>query len=194
MKAIFITAGFTTFAALGLLGCASISQDQCLTGNWAERGYNDGLSGKSRNKLSSYAETCGKYSVLPDSEAYLNAYEEGLIGYCTYERGFSRGERGDSYNSVCTGELAHDFRPGYDEGRIVYKIHKTHENLIERFEDTRNAIRDVRFRLDNDEMSDDERRRLEKKLRRLRERKEELRRDIRSHERRYDLRGYRFGR
>lgn len=185
-------AGIATIVTLGLSGCASISEDQCLAGNWAERGYNDGLSGKSRGKLSDYAKACGEYSVLPDSEAYLNAYEEGLVGYCTYERGYSRGERGDSYNRVCSGELALDYRPGFDAGQVVYKIHSTHENMIQRFENTVRAIKDVDYRLENPDLNDDERLRLRKKLRRLRDRAENLRRDIRSFERRYDLRRYRL--
>ena len=73
MKTTLITAGITVFAALALSGCASISEEQCVYGNWAERGYNDGLSGKSRKTLSDYAKTCGEYGVLPDSEARVGS-------------------------------------------------------------------------------------------------------------------------
>ena len=189
LKSILILSA-TTLAIISLSGCATISEDQCLAGNWAERGYKDGANGVSRGRLADYADTCAKYAVAPHSAAYLDNYEAGLVTYCTYERGFRRGKNGDSYNQVCSGELARDFAPGFDEGRVVYEIYKEHKRLIRAYEDTRDQLTDVRTRLDNPDLSDDERKRLKKKKHRLAKRREDLRIDIRAHERLYDLSRY----
>jgi len=192
MKTSILIMSTATIAVLSLGGCATISEDQCLAGNWAERGYKDGANGISCGRLADYADTCAKYAVSPNNAAYLNNYEAGLRSYCTYERGFKRGKNGDSYHQVCSGELARDFAPGYDEGRVVYEIYKEHENLINAYEDTYDQFIDVRTRLDNPDLSDEERKRLRKKKRRLADRCDDLSRDIRAHERRNNLPRYDF--
>lgn len=154
--------------------------------------YKDGANGVSRGWLADYADTCAKYAVTPNNAAYIENYEAGLRSYCTYDRGFSRGKNGDSYNQVCSGELARDFGTGYDEGRVIYEIYKEHKRLIHAFEDTRDQLIDMRTRLDNPGLSDDERKRLTKKKRRLANRREDLRIDIRAHERLHDLPRYDF--
>lgn len=180
-------------ATLCISGCASISEDQCLAGNWAERGYKDGAKGTSRGRLVDYADTCAKYAVSPNNSAYLENYEAGLVTYCTFERGFERGKNGSSYNQVCSGPLAQDFAPGYDEGRLVYKIHQEHKRLVKAHNKTFNQLVDVRSRLKNPEITDEEFNRLSKKKRRLANRLQNIRLDVRAHERLHRLRRYDFG-
>ena len=67
-----------------------------------------------------------------------------------------------------------------------------HKSLINAFENTRDQLIDVRTRLDNPELSDEEHKRLSKKKRRLADRREDLRIDIRAHERLHDLPRYDF--
>ncbi|NNC37983.1 MAG: DUF2799 domain-containing protein [Hyphomonadaceae bacterium] len=192
MKTSILIASAAALTALSISGCATISEDQCLAGNWAERGYTDGARGVSRGRLVDYADTCAKYAVSPDNRAYIDNYEAGLRTYCTYERGFARGKNGDNYNQVCSGELARDFAPGYDEGRVIYEIYKEHKRLINVYEDTHEQLVDVRLRLKNPDLPDDEYKRLNKKKRRLDKRREDLRIDIRAHERVHDLPRYDF--
>lgn len=179
--------------ALGLVGCASISEGECVTGNWSDIGYKDGVKGKPRGKLADYAKTCAKYGAKPNRDAYLSAFENGLAKYCTYERGFELGENGSSYNQVCSGNLSTGFSQGYDEGRVVYEIYREHKGLISEYEDTLDAIVDVRGRLagDKGDLDDDgnviplnsnERKRLTKKQYRLEGELEDLRQDIRDFE------------
>ncbi len=174
--------------ALGLASCATkISEDTCLAGAWADYGYKDGMKGRSSERIAKYAEHCAKYGISPDRNAYFTAYDQGVVKYCTYERGYARGENGSSYNQVCSGALAADFAPGYDAGRAFYKIKKEHQSLYDTYCDVDEALIEVRRRLDEDNMEDGERRRLVKKERRLENRLVDIRIEARAMERQYDL-------
>jgi len=178
---------------IGLAGCASISKGECISGNWRDLGYQDGVRGKARGKMNDYAKTCAKYDVQPDRNAYLTAYENGLVKYCTYEQGLELGENGSSYNQVCSGNLASGFSQGYDEGRAIYEIYREHKRLTEQYEDTLEALVNVRGRLAGDIVDEDdegniiplsksERKRLIKKQYRLEGELDDLRQDVRGFE------------
>ena len=173
--------------AFGLSACTTISEDDCMIGAWGEYGYEDGIQGRSSERIADYAKTCGEYGVTPDRTAYLEGYDQGILKYCTYERGYERGERGESYNQACSGELAVDFAPGYDAGRAVYEIYQEHERLIARYDDRVEALAEVRRRLSEEEMNDGERKRLLKKEIRLEDETDDIRIDIRAFERLHDL-------
>ena len=73
---ILLSAAALVIASLS--GCASISEDQCLAGNWAERGYKDGAKGVSRGRLADYADTCAKYAVCPTTLPIWIIMKRGL--------------------------------------------------------------------------------------------------------------------
>jgi len=183
-----------TVSAFGLSGCKTISQDSCLTGNWEAIGFKDGANGKSTKRLSKIAESCSEYGVSVDNQAYWSGYDLGLTKYCTFERGFARGESGGSYNQVCSGDLAEYYAPGYQEGRIIYDIHREHDRLVDRYYDKYSALDHVRDRLRQEEMSDKERRRLKDKARRLENDLDRIRYNIRSFERQHNLPRFRLDR
>ncbi len=190
MKQVFIL--ILMGSAVALSACATISEDDCQIGAWSEYGYKDGLKGRSSDRIASYAKKCAKYGIQPDAAAYLTSYDEGIARYCTYERGFERGEQGDSYNQACSGPLSVDFAPGYDAGRVLYEVRQEYNNLIERYEDRVNAIYEVRRKLREDELTDIERNRLSKKERRLEREIDDAKIDIRAFERIHDFSRYRF--
>ena len=173
-------------------GCATISEGECVAGNWAERGLKDGRKGASRDRLSKYTDKCSKFSAVVDHTAYLREYERGLLSYCVYDKGYNKGASGGSYNSVCSGALAPDYSAGYDDGRERYKIKQEHERLIDDYNETLDDILTIREKLDYPENDAKEIRRLEKKLLRVQDRRRILRRDIRDFEREYDLPRYDF--
>lgn len=191
MKTSIYIAGLAILA-LGVTGCETISENDCLTGAWADYGYEDGLNGRSSDRVADYAKRCGEFGVRPDSQAYLASYERGIEKYCTYERGYERGENGDSYNQACSGPLAVDFAPGYDEGRAVYEIYREHKSLVADYEETLDALEEIRRKLREDDLADGDRKRLIKKERRLEGRADDKRIDIRAFERLHDLRRHDF--
>ena len=56
-------------AILVLSGCAakpSVSEYQCMAGDWQSIGYRDGSQGLARSQVLKHAEACGEYGVVPD--------------------------------------------------------------------------------------------------------------------------------
>lgn len=180
--AILITAG-----CFSLTGCETISEDDCKIGAWSEYGYDDGLNGRPSDRISDYAKRCQEFGVKPDMEVYLDGYNLGIKKYCTYEQGYERGENGESYNQACSGPLAVDFAPGYDEGRAVYEIYEEHKTLIARYDDVLEDLDYVQASLNDPTLSGDERARLVKKERRLKREADDHRIDIRAFERLHNL-------
>ena len=203
MRVPILNAVILSGVVIGLTGCASISEDECISGNWSDIGLKDGMNGKSRGKLADYAKTCIKYGVEPNRDVYLTAFENGLVKYCTFEQGLKLGENGSSYNQVCSGDLANGFSQGYDEGRVVYEINREHKRLISDYEETLEDLVDVRGRLAGDiidkdvegniiPLSTSERKRLTKKQYRLEGELDDKRQDVRDFEYANDLPRHRF--
>lgn len=193
MRATLLTTLIISIGGIALSGCASISESECITGSWSDIGYKDGVRGKTRGKLADYSNICSKYGITPDRQAYLTSFEQGVTTYCTYERGYARGENGSSFNQVCAEKPNSGFADGYDAGRALYEIHATHRSLIKAYECLYEAFDKVELRLDHKDLTPKERKRLRKKLYRIDAEAEDLRGDIRAHERLYDLPRYHFG-
>lgn len=134
---------------LGLTGCASMSQGDCLTGDWAGVGYQDGAAGHPPSRLSDHERACAAYGVHPDRERYFAARERGLDAYCTPYRGFEAGRLGRKYHGVCPPGLADGFLAGYDDGLRVHAATEHHE-------DVRSELRELDRRIDDmeDELDD----------------------------------------
>jgi len=198
MRVSILSTAILSIAAISLAGCASISEDECISGSWSDIGYKDGVNGKARGKLADYTKTCAKYGVEPNRKAYLTAFDNGLVKYCTYERGLELGENGNSYNQVCSGDFAVGFSQGYDEGRAVYEIYSERKRLISAYDDALEDLVNVRGRLEGDIVDEDnegniiplsssERQRLVKKQYRLEGILDDLRQDVRDFEYNNDL-------
>jgi len=170
-----------------LPACASISESECQAGNWADLGYRDGVNGKGRDRIADYVQTCGEYGAGVDRSAYLSSYETGLTHYCTYDKGFERGKDGNSYNTVCQGPMAGEFRAGYDNGYGEYQLREQYRKYEADIADSENELGDVKDRLADPTTSADEKDRLAKKKKRLKRELEDLRWDFRSFKRKYDL-------
>jgi len=174
-------------AGLLLPACATISEEECQAGNWADLGYRDGVNGKARDRIADYVQTCGEYGAGVDRPAYLSSYEEGLTHYCTYDKGFARGQNGSSYNTVCEGPMAVDFRAGYDEGYFEYELRQQYQQFESNIIDFEDELQDVKDRLADPEITAEEKKRLKKKKKRIRRELEELRWDFSGFKRKYDL-------
>src|SRR3546814_1021456 len=108
--------GAIVIAGLALLqaGCATMNQDECLTGDWGLVGYQDGTNGYPPSYMDKHAKACAAYGVRPDATTYLAARERGLFEYCTPPRGFREGRMGRKYHGVCPPQAVSGFLAGYD--------------------------------------------------------------------------------
>jgi hypothetical protein len=115
-----LTVAAIGLGALALSSCETISEEQCLAGDWIGRGYQDGQAGRPGSRLNDYAEACAEHSVMPDPVAYEEGRLEGLRQYCVPVVGYRVGRDGGSYSNVCTGAAEADFLVGFQDGRVVH--------------------------------------------------------------------------
>lgn len=111
-------AGLMAFLALG--GCASLSKNQCLANDWETVGYRDGLSGTPSSALLQHQDACVKHGVIPDRNAYLAGWSEGVDQYCQPANGFAVGHNGVAYSNVCPAHLQSAFYAAYQDGQHLY--------------------------------------------------------------------------
>ena len=107
-------------AALALGSCATMSAEQCMAGDWSGQGYMDGQQGLTMSRLDDHAEACAEHGVTPDAAAYAAGRRQGLLQYCTPQKGFEVGRTGSGYAGVCPSGLEADFTYGYRDGQVVY--------------------------------------------------------------------------
>lgn len=119
-------------AALALGSCATMSEEQCLAGDWSGQGYSDGLSGLTMSRLDDHAEACAKHGVTPDAGAYAAGRRQGLLQYCTVDKGFEVGRTGAGYAGVCPPDLERDFLYAYRDGQVVHAAEQALENARSR--------------------------------------------------------------
>src|SRR3546814_2145153 len=102
-------------AGLALLqaGCATMNQDECLSGDWELVGYQDGTNGYPPSYMDKHAKACAAYGVRPDAATYMAARERGLFEYCTPPRGFREGRMGRKRSEEHTSELQSLMRISY---------------------------------------------------------------------------------
>ncbi|WP_415889787.1 DUF2799 domain-containing protein [Neptuniibacter sp. SY11_33] len=114
---------------LVLSGCASLSQEECLTGDWQGIGYRDGLQGKTEAYLAEHQSACAEYQVSLNLEDYLRGRKEGLKNYCQPDNGYRLGRQGAEYAYVCPAELDMAFVAKYQQGREIYQQEKAVKTL-----------------------------------------------------------------
>ena len=116
-------AGITVaLLVLALSGCASMSGDECVTGDWAAIGFEDGSRGYTSDRISGYRKACAKHGVTPDFQAYLRGRDQGLVEFCQPGRGFSLGANGGQYNGVCAADREPEFLDAYRAGSELYRL------------------------------------------------------------------------
>lgn len=170
--------------ATTLAGCASLSEAECLSGDWRVIGYQDGTSGQPPSRVGAHSEACARHGVAPDLDLWRMGYNEGLIYYCTRANGFQQGVYGSTYHGVCTGPAADEFLIAYRDGRQVYDVRQALNQAHSDFSSVSSEIdrlrydRDVaRDNADLDDISKEQRRSYLDEAERLSERLGELRRE-----------------
>ncbi|MEQ9465164.1 MAG: DUF2799 domain-containing protein [Haliea sp.] len=88
-------------------GCAAMSEQECLSTDWYERGVADGRAGHPSGRIDSYREACAGVEVRPDIALWQQGREAGLEEFCQLPLAVERGLNGYSYSRVCND-------PNYD--------------------------------------------------------------------------------
>lgn len=108
--------------ALLLAGCASMSGDECATGDWHAIGFEDGSRGYTVERVGDHRKACAKHGITPGFAAWRAGHEEGLRAYCQPSRGFSLGSNGAAYNGVCAADLEPAFLDAYRTGAHLHEL------------------------------------------------------------------------
>lgn len=153
-----------------LSACASMTEGECLTANWIDRGYMDGSQGYPASRVVDHRDACAEVGVIPDFTLYRRGYDQGIEQYCTPANALAEGRAGRYYGHVCPARLAARFLAYYRQGRAVY-------DAQQRVNQLNSQSRQLQRQLD-DETGRDARRRLRNELRdldrRLRQARNEL--------------------
>ena len=108
--------------SLLLAGCSttSLNEDECRTVDWRTVGYEDGVAGRSGERIGDHRKACAEYGIAPDLEAYRAGRADGLREFCQPHNGYRAGANGQIYYDSCPSELAPAFLAAYDAGRELY--------------------------------------------------------------------------
>ncbi|TVS01941.1 MAG: DUF2799 domain-containing protein [Rhodobacteraceae bacterium] len=103
------------------LGCAPITQEECLAGDWQSIGQRDGQAGRvAKQVFARYVEICARAGVVPDRDLWQQGYAAGLVRYCTPLSGLEEGRRKTRYRDVCPAESEPGFLMGYELGQLAH--------------------------------------------------------------------------
>lgn len=115
-----ILIGLVTLAG----GCATLSKDECLRGDWYNIGFTDGTRGYTAARFEQHLDACKAYQVLPQRAEYLQGRQAGLEHYCTPHNGYTVGKAAADYSGVCPPEREEPFLRAYLQGYVVYAHEK----------------------------------------------------------------------
>ncbi|WP_394124788.1 DUF2799 domain-containing protein [Psychrobacter nivimaris] len=118
-----LSLGLSVFGSIYLLaGCATLSKQECLIGDWQAIGYNDGVAGYHSDRLASHTKACAKASVAPDYQAWERGRKLGLQQYCTINNAYNIGRRGRQLNNVCPIAMANTLQTANQKGLDYYAL------------------------------------------------------------------------
>ena len=115
--------GLSIISSVYLLsGCATLSKQECMVGDWQTIGYNDGVAGYRSDRLASHTKACAKAGVAPDYQAWERGRQSGLKQYCTVNNAYNVGRRGRQLNTVCPVANARMLQQANQQGLDYYKL------------------------------------------------------------------------
>ena len=97
-------------------GCATLSKEECLTGNWEEIGFRDGTNGRTSDYLQSHAKACEKSDVRPVQSLWEKGRQRGLPAYCVPAKAYSEGKKGNELRPVCPATQTRSLRAANEKG------------------------------------------------------------------------------
>jgi hypothetical protein len=132
------------FTSLLIGACTSLSKSDCAQMDWAQKGLEDGKSGKAGNLINEHSEICGKHGFQSDKEAWTKNYAEGIKSFCTEPQGFLTGRQGRINPQTCPTELAGEFARGFKRGASEFKVEEAlrveKEELVRKESAKRDAV------------------------------------------------------
>jgi hypothetical protein len=104
------------FIYLTVGGCATLSKEECLKGDWTSVGREDGRQGYPMTRFHEHEQACLAHKVQPNLDAYQAGRNEGLREFCTPANGFELGKQAKPYEAACPADLETAFLEQYERG------------------------------------------------------------------------------
>ena len=164
---------------LVLAGCATLSKEECRSGNWREFGVRDGLKGEPAARIEEHRKACAEHGIRPDERRYLAGREEGLREYCRIDNAFQSGLEGRPFTGVCPPDV-HMLFMRYNSA--AYAVYETREEIRR----THSTISSKQSQIDSKKTKDSERKNLRADIRQLERKLDELRDRLHDRERELD--------
>ncbi|MEM9706520.1 MAG: DUF2799 domain-containing protein [Pseudomonadota bacterium] len=131
-----------------LTGCATqMSEAECLGADWAAIGVQDGAAGRQLKAFDDRAESCEKFDIAANFDAYRSGRDTGLLEYCQPSIGFLEGMASRAYRGVCPFEFEAGFLANFELGREYTRRVNAYERAIADYEDAVDALDARRFDL-----------------------------------------------
>ena len=105
-----------------LASCASLSEEECLTGDWRSIGFADGAAGRTADYIERHREACAPSGIAPDLDAWLAGRAQGLQQYCTPQNAYSVGRSGRSLSPVCSGPGVTELNRAHQRGLRYHRV------------------------------------------------------------------------
>jgi hypothetical protein len=119
-----------------LNGCATLSKEDCLRGDWFAIGKADGKEGRRPDYVDLHTQACAEHKVRPDLVAYQRGRAEGLNLYCIPHNGFELGRKVETYEGICPANLQEEFLKAYVAG-----VEQAQRSLEEDINNQQRALR-----------------------------------------------------
>ncbi|MCX7545006.1 DUF2799 domain-containing protein [Marinicella gelatinilytica] len=152
-------------------GCATLNENECLSADWYQIGFSDGVKGEPETYLEKHRKACSKHGVRTDLSEWLTGREAGLRRYCTAEKGYEEGLLNNKYHGVCAGREGREFQQAYQRGNELYQqrqlvaqIESDIKGIEQNMADLDHEWENLRADLLNDRLSSNERRQLVDRL------------------------------
>ena len=155
-----------------LSGCATLSENECRSGDWYGVGLQDGQNGAPLSRLTDHREACAEFGIAIDGDRYRAGRNQGLLDYCTPENGAHVGRSGATYHNVCPAELAAGFLREYRYGYKIWELEQALERIDRR-------IAEIDSELAKKDLSDDARRKLRRERDDLEDEHDDRERELR---------------
>ena len=131
----------TGLAALALVAsCATLSEEECLQGNWREIGQRDGQAGRTASFIAEHAKACEKAGVVPNQSLWEQGRQAGLPAYCTPAKVYSEGRSGRGLSPVCPSAQLPALQLANDRGRAWYRLTNEISSLNSEISQLQNRI------------------------------------------------------
>lgn len=132
---------FALLAALALGGCATLSEQECRSGDWTAVGRADGAAGAQPGQLERHRKACASHGIEPQEAAWREGYAAGLAEFCTPKGGYLAGRDGHGSRQACAGApREQEFLQALRRGQEVNAMRRDVDELRQNVRDLEMAV------------------------------------------------------